>query len=185
MSAQSFVNQMAPYALEAQNATGLNATLILAQWGNETGVGHLTSAFARRTWQPRGYRHHLRRGVGAAPTTGPPRQWGPGVHQLPQQQLTRYQAVKAIGPNKPQAHAVALGNSGWAAGGYNDGGGPGSSLIADMQSFQAPQGVAPANLSGATGGGQAQCRRASPEAAAAAPAIPPPVTHRHRAMPSA
>ena len=136
MSAQSFADQMAPYAIEAQNATGMNAGLVLAQWGNETGWG--TSYAFTHNFNPAGI------GITSDAVSG--QNYGSianGVQAYINflKGNSRYAPVLAIGPNNPQAQAVALGNSGWAAGGYNDGGGPGSSLLADMNSFQMPAGV--------------------------------------------
>ena len=53
----------------------------------------------------------------------------------------RYQSVMSA--QGAQAQAVALGNSGWAAGKYDNGSGPGSDLLASMGSINAPS--APAN----------------------------------------
>lgn len=137
--AQAFVDEMAPYAVAAQNATGINANVILAQWGNETGWG--TSSAFTKNFNPAGI------GITSSSVSG--QDYGSiegGVQAYINfvNDNSRYQAVKAAGVNNPQAQAVAFGNSGWAAGKYDDGGGPGSSLVADMQSFTAPTGVAPA-----------------------------------------
>lgn len=141
MSVQSFVDQMAPYALTAQNETGINANVILAQWANETANG--TSPAFVNDFNPAGI------GITSASVSG--QDYGSiagGVQAYINfvNDNSRYQAVKAAGVNNPQAQAVALGNSGWAAGGYNNGGGPGSDLIAGMSSFTTPAGITPANL---------------------------------------
>lgn len=141
----AFYNQMAPYALTAQQQTGINANLILAQWANETGDG--TSPAFTKDFNPAGI------GITGSGVTG--KNYGSiqgGVEAYINfiNDNPRYQAVKAAGENNPDAQAIALGNSGWAAGGYNDGSGPGSDLIKGMSNYTIPGTVAAAAVSGAT-----------------------------------
>lgn len=136
---QAFVNSMAPYAVAASKATGINANVILAQWGNETGWG--TSHAFKTNFNPAGI------GITGSGVAG--KNYGSiagGVQAYIDfvNNNSRYQKVKAAGVNNPQAQAIAFGNSGWAAGKYDNGSGPGSSLIADMNAFTAPSGVTPA-----------------------------------------
>lgn len=136
---QAFVNSMAPYAQAASKATGINANVILAQWGNETAWG--TSHAWKTNFNPAGI------GITGSGVAG--KNYGSvagGVQAYIDfvNNNSRYQMVKNAGINNPQAQAIAFGNSGWAFGKYDNGGGPGSSLIADMQSFTAPSGVTPA-----------------------------------------
>lgn len=136
---QAFANEMAPYAIAASQATGINANVILAQWGNETGWG------TSHAWTT----NHNPAGIGITGSGVAGKNYG-SIQGGVQAYInfvngnSRYKAVKAAGVNNPQAQAIAFGNSGWAAGKYDNGGGPGSSLIADMQAFNAPTGVAPA-----------------------------------------
>lgn len=121
---QQFINDYAPYAMQAQQATGINAQLILAEWGNEVAWG--------TDWAEKNNIGNVGvYGGGPNPSYGTIQQ---GVQAYINfiNSNSRYQAVKNAGVNNPQAQAVALGESGYASGGYNNGSGPGSSLIADM-----------------------------------------------------
>jgi hypothetical protein len=161
MSEQSFIAQMQPYAEEAAAATGFNADLILAQWGDETGWG--TSEAWTQRFNPAGIGIT---GTGVAGDNYGSVAGGVQAYINFVNNNSRYQAVKAADGSIEQ-QAVALGESGWAAGQYNAGGGPGSSLIEIMQgmgvnvnagvsAYQTPTGVANAPAAtGATGGGGA------------------------------
>jgi hypothetical protein len=154
----AFVNTYAPYAETAAAQTGLNAQLILAQWGNETNYGtHFTE----------------KNNIGNVGVYG----GGPnpsfatvadGVQAYINEINSPVMAsVKATAGQSLQAQAAALGASGYAGGHYNDGGGPGSSLLADSNviasaGFGATTSVPQANIAGA----------ASSSGAANAPATP-------------
>jgi hypothetical protein len=140
-SPQAFVNAMASYALAAQQATGINANVILAQWGNETAWG--TSTAWKDNFNIAGV------GITSAGVTGD--DYG-SVEAGVQAYInfindnSRYDLVKQAGVDDPQAQALAMGQSGYASGGYLAEGSDekGSALIQDMQSFTAPTGVTPA-----------------------------------------
>ena len=129
MSAQSdFIALMTPWAVSASQQTGIDANLIMAQWGIETGWG--TSYQWKTNYNPAG--------IGITSDAVQGQNYG-GIAGGVQAYInfvnnnSRYQAVKsAVGA---QAQAIAMGNSGWAASGYNDGGGPGSSLLSTMNSL--------------------------------------------------
>lgn len=135
---QDFANQMASYALAAQNATGINANLILAQWGNETAWG--TSPAFKNDFNVAGI------GITSSSVKGDNYgsiQGGVEAYINFINSNARYQKVKAAGANDPEQQALLMGQSGYADGGYLAKGSTvqGSALIADMQSFQAPTGV--------------------------------------------
>ena len=128
MGQSDFIAVMAPWAKYASAQTGLDANLIMAQWGNETSWG--TSYQWTTNYNPAGL------GI-----TGPEVQ-GQGfgsinggvnayIHWITDGGANnRY--YKVIHAGDATAQAVALGNSGWAAGQYNAGSGPGSSLLQIM-----------------------------------------------------
>lgn len=138
---QAFVNMMAPYAQEASQATGINANVILAQWGNETAWG--TSHAFTKNFNPAGIGIT---GSGVAGKNYGSIAGGVSAYIAFVNGNSRYQKVKAAGINDPAAQAYAFGQSGWAAGGYLAQGSnvKGSALIEDMQEFTAPTGVTPA-----------------------------------------
>ena len=119
---QSFVNTYAPYAQQAAAATGLNAQLILAQWGNETAYG---TDFAESN------------NIGNVGVySGGPNPSYPTVQAGVQAYINEInspamKSVKATAGQSIQAQAEALGKSGYAGSGYNAGSGPGSALLAD------------------------------------------------------
>lgn len=127
---KAFVSQMGGFAQQAQAATGINASVILAQWGNETGWG--SSPAWRDKFNPAGI--GITSDAVAGDSYGSP---AGGVKAYIDfvNNNSRYEMVKKAGVNNPDAQAVAFGNSGWAAGQYNNGGGPGSSLIANLGMF--------------------------------------------------
>ena len=128
MGQSDFIAVMAPWAKYASAQTGLDANLVMAQWGNETAWG--TSHQWTANYNPAGL------GI-----TGPEVQ-GQGfgsinggvnayIHWITDGGANnRY--YKVIHAGDATAQAVALGNSGWAAGQYNAGSGPGSSLLQIM-----------------------------------------------------
>jgi len=113
-----FAAQVLPYAQAAELATGVLVSVILAQWANETDwgtspawvVGHNPAGIS-----PGGVIARypsVRAGVSAYIATMFDPDYGP--------------VRAALGWN---AQAVALGRSPWAAGHYDNGDGPGSSLV--------------------------------------------------------
>lgn len=149
----AFFAEMAPYAVQASQATGLDARLILAQWANETANGSSTAWTNFFNPAGIGITDPSHTGANYNSIAGGVQAYINFVNDNP-----RYQAVKsAVGFD---AQAQALGASGWAAGGYNDGGGPGSSLIAaasevegPIQSAASSAGVNPNVVTNDTGGG--------------------------------
>jgi cell wall-associated NlpC family hydrolase len=139
---KAFVAQMAPWAQYASQQTGLDANLILSQWGNETGWG--TSHQWTANFNPAGI------GITSDAVQGQSFgsiQGGVQAYINFLNGNSRYGAVKAA--KGAQAQAIALGNSGWAAGKYDDGGGPGSSLLGNMAAIgNATNGVAAATFTG-------------------------------------
>lgn len=133
MSQQSFVAQMTPYAQYAAAATGINADLILAQWGNETAWG---SSYAEKN-------NVGNVGVyGGGPNPSfPTLDAGVGAYINFINGNSRYDSVRQA--TTIQAQAVALGASGYASGQYNDGSGPGSSLLSELQGMGVNVGAAP------------------------------------------
>lgn len=167
MSQQSFVAQMSPFAKEASAATGIDANVIMAQWGIETGWG------SSYQWT----QHFNPAGIGITGPSVQGQNYGSvqgGVQAYVDfiNNNSRYQAVKAA--QGPTAQAIAMGNSGWAASGYNSGGGNGSALLSTMSSLgvnvdqaQAAAGGVTANVAGS----------ATPNGAATATASASPTTN--------
>ena len=118
----SFVSEYASYAQQAAAATGLNAQLILAQWGNETNYG--------TQWAEKNNIGNVGvYGGGPNPSYGTIQQ---GVQAyINEINSPAMASVKATAGQSIEAQAAALGASGYAGGGYNDGSGPGSSLLQD------------------------------------------------------
>lgn len=126
MSAESaFVDEMTPYAEQASKATGVNELLILAQWGNETAWG--------QHWAEANNIGNV--GVYA----GGPNQSFPtlqaGVNAYITEMLSPVMAKVRAAPTL-QAQAIALGESGYAGGHYEDenNNGPGSALLDTINS---------------------------------------------------
>ena len=129
----AFANEMKPWAQMASQQTGLDPSVILAQWGNETGWG--TSYQWTRNFNPAGI------GITSDAVTG--EGYGSiagGVKAYIDffNGNSRYQAVKDA--NGAEAQAIALGNSGWAAGKYDNGSGPGSDLMATIPNLTSATG---------------------------------------------
>jgi len=125
MGQSDFVSLMAPWAKLASQQTGLDSNLIMAQWGNETGWG--TSYQWTHNYNPAGI------GITSDAVQGQGYgSIGGGVQAYVDfvKNNSRYQAV--IHAGDPTAQAIAMGNSGWAAGKYDSGSGPGSSLLSIM-----------------------------------------------------
>jgi hypothetical protein len=131
-----FASSMMSYAEQASAATGLDVGLIIAQWGNETAWG---TEFAEPnnignigvySGGPNYSYPTLAAGVQAY------------INFMNGGYMAKYKA-QWMGQSANE-QAVIIGSSGYAGGGYNDGGGPGSSLIADMQEAGVGgEGVAP------------------------------------------
>lgn len=122
-----FAAWMASYAQQASAATGLDPQLIIAQWGNETAWG---TEFAQSN------------NIGNVGVySGGPNPSYPTLEAGVQAYINEMNSP-AMAKAKTQwqgqdaaAQAAILGNSGYAGGGYNNGSGPGSDLIADMAAF--------------------------------------------------
>lgn len=116
------------YAARASVETGLWPSVILAQWGNETAWG--TSA----DWIEK----HNFAGVssGGVVVTYPNYTAGLAAY-IETMKLPRYDPVRAAHDEGPGAQCVALGQSGWAAGGYlaQDNAHPGSALTLEISDF--------------------------------------------------
>lgn len=126
MTPAQFVNTFLPEAQICAQGTGLNPCLFLAQWADETGWG-VSSAFS-----------NCRNLAGINPFNGYPDCQGyarfSSYTQSAQAEVEvlhngLYDGVLASAGQSFNSQASALGNSPWATGKYNDGGGPGSSLI--------------------------------------------------------
>ena len=126
MTPADFAHTYRPEAIEVETATGIEADVLLAQWGVETGWG---SAINNRNnlgnircfggWPCAGgfaQFASLNDFVSAAVQT-----WHNGYYAA---------VLAAVGP---AAQLRAIGASAWDAGHYNNGGGPGSSLLAACQ----------------------------------------------------
>jgi cell wall-associated NlpC family hydrolase len=127
----AFVTQMTPWAQYASSQTGLDPNLILAQWGNETGWGSSHQWTANFNPAGIGITSDAVAGQGFGSVKG-------GVDAYVNFLKTNSNYNQLLQTKGAQAQAVALGNSGWAAGKYDNGGGPGSSLLADMAGINAP-----------------------------------------------
>lgn len=150
---KTFVSQMGGYAQQAEAATGINASVILAQWGNETGWGSSSAWLNNFNPAGIGITSDAVAGASYGSPAGGVKAYIDFVNNNP-----RYQMVKNAGVNNPNAQAVAFGESGWAAGQYNDGGGPGSSLISNLSMFTptgataTPAATTPTQAGGNSGG---------------------------------
>lgn len=126
----AFVNLMAPYAKLASSQVGWDSNLILAQWACETGWG---SSYQWKTnFNPAGLNitSDASMGSGYGSVAGGVKAW---VDFILGDKAGYYNGVKAaVGP---AAQAVALGNSPWAAGKYDAGTGPGSTLLSILSSL--------------------------------------------------
>ncbi len=126
LSAQdkAFITQMAPYAKYAASQTGWDGNLILAQWACETGWG-TSSAWTQR-FNPAGLNitSDAVSGDSYGSVQGGVKAY---IDFINGDTAGYYKAVKSA--STPAAAAVALGNSPWAGGHYNNGNGPGSTLL--------------------------------------------------------
>ncbi len=136
---RAFISYTLPYARQASQQTGWPVSMILAQWGLETG------------WRTRSYTGYNWGNVGAFP--GAPMIGGvnsPGspaafaYADTPAQGVAEYVHVAHLGyywnvgraaSNGADAAARALGQSPWDWGHYTNHGDPGSSLISIMRVF--------------------------------------------------
>ncbi|HLY84816.1 MAG TPA: glucosaminidase domain-containing protein [Acidimicrobiales bacterium] len=127
MTVQSFIADVAPDAAIASARTGLPESVILAQWGNETGWG------TSDAW----LRGHNYAGVSPGGSVGyyPDRASGLAAY-ISTMMLPYYNSVRSAGTN-PTTVAEALGASPWAAGRYlnGKGGGPGSALVDEISAY--------------------------------------------------
>lgn len=166
----AFIAQMAPWAQAASSATGWNASLILAQWANETAWGTA-------------YSEPNNPGNIGVYSGGPHYSWSTMADGVAAYinyiNTSPYLAhVAAAGKDNYASQAYQLGISGWASGQYNNGGGPGSSLLGEQNLM--PSGVnaaslAGANLSAAPAGAQTGGGMTAAEYAALAPLASDPV----------
>ncbi len=141
------MDEMFVYAIQASEATGVNAQLIMAQWGNETDWGQHFAA-ANNVGNVGVY------SGGPNPTFNTIEQ---GVQAYINTMLQPDYATVRSAPNL-QAQAIALGESPWAGGHYNNGSGPGSDLLGILHGMGANV-AAPSSpgtgVTAGTGGGSA------------------------------
>ena len=121
MTVQNFVNQMEPWAKWQHEHGGLLPEVALAQWGCETAWG--TSEAWLHGWNP----------AGISPE-GHIAKYATVLEGMEAYVATvnngYYTAVKEAAARGPIAQAIALGESPWAGGHYNNGSGDGSTLVA-------------------------------------------------------
>ena len=136
---RAFINYTLPYARQASKQTGWPVSVILAQWGLETG------------WRTRTYTGYNWGNCGAMPNQpmvgGINKPGSPAAFSYaysPSQgvaeyvhvaHLSYYRNVASASRNGADAAARALGQSPWDWGHYTNRGSPGSSLISIMRVF--------------------------------------------------
>ncbi len=140
MTPQEFVDKYLPIAEQVQSRLGFNSPkLFLAQWALETGWG--SSSLCTQYNNLAGINYN---GVACYRAPG-----GFAGYQNLTNFVTGYlhvitldgwgyPAVLATKDGPFEEQCIALGKSDWAASHYNDGGGPGSSLIATGNSITVP-----------------------------------------------
>jgi hypothetical protein len=118
----AFVNEYAPYAETAAQATGLNAQLILAEWGNEVAYG--------TAWSEKNNIGNI--GVYSGGPNPSYATIGEGV-QAYINEIKSIPSIMATAGQSLAAQAEAIGNSPYASGHYLATGSnvPGSALIQD------------------------------------------------------
>ena len=120
----NFFTTALPYAKKASVATGVLTSVILAQWADETTYG------TSDDWTVKHNPGNVSPGGNVA--TYPSLDAGVNAYILTMNGGL-YQAVKgAVGW---RAQCIALGQSPWASGHYDDGSGPGSALVAIVTQF--------------------------------------------------
>ena len=136
-----FAAWMTQYAQQASAATGLDVGVIIAQWGNETAWG---TQFAEQN-------NIGNVGVyGGGPNPSyPTLEAGVQAYINEMNSPAMAKAKAQWQGQSPQQQAVILGNSGYAGGGYNNGSGPGSDLVADMAAFGGSTMTAASNMTSA------------------------------------
>jgi hypothetical protein len=144
MTPQDFVNEVLAQAQRGKGATGLEVSVILAQWANETGWG--SSDFFSQGHNPAGI------SPGGNVAAYPSLEAGVDAW-ISTMELSYYNGVRAA--EGRQAQAVALGESPWAGSHYDNGNGPGSMLIEiiNENSLWLYDGAAPAPGPGPQPGG--------------------------------
>lgn len=108
-----------PYAQQANQATGVCVSVILAQWGDETGYGG-------PDWSPNNNPGNVGSYDGQPVNSFPTLQAGVNAY-ISTMLLSYYIGVRTAVGWRNQSQQLGL--SPWASGHYNDGGGPGSALI--------------------------------------------------------
>lgn len=139
----AFIDEYSSYADQASQATGINNLLILAQWANETNYG--TQFSEKNNIGNIGVY-----GGGPNPSYATPEAGVQAYINFMMQ--PRYAPVRDA--KTADAQAVALGESGYASGQYNDGGGPGSSLIAALNGGTVGTSNGAVGSTGNTGAGE-------------------------------
>jgi hypothetical protein len=126
-----FVNGFRPQAAEVAAGTGLRPEAFLVQWGVETNWGNAinnANNLGNIRCSPTTFCQYanLAEFCAAAVAT-----WHNG----------EYPEVLAVAGQSLKAQLLAIGNSKWDAGRYNNGGGPGSSLLAAAQQLNLLRGA--------------------------------------------
>lgn len=137
MSATSFKNLVWPYCQQVAAATGLSPCLFLCQWAVETGSGSCTNC-------PPAQGCFNYAGINGSGCGGYQRY--SSLSAFAQGEIATlnnglYHGVLAAAGAPLHTQMIALGNSPWAGGHYNDGGGPGSSLWSTWNSEFAGMGL--------------------------------------------
>lgn len=165
----AFVNEYAPYAETAAQATGLNAQLILAEWGNEVAYG--------TAWSEKNNIGNI--GVYSGGPNPSYATIGEGV-QAYINEIKSIPSIMATAGQSLAAQAEAIGNSPYASGHYLATGSnvPGSALIQDANviasaGFGTASSVPPASLAVAGSASSSGAGGTAATAAAATPAATP------------
>lgn len=138
MDPETFFSAALPWARVASRLTAVNVSVVLAQWADETGYGG-------PDWSPRNNPGNVGDTEAGGQVVYPT--LAAGVEAYVRTMLLPYYVdVRGWGPTPAEADASAvnLGKSPWAAGHYNNGGGPGSALLAIMGGYDLYQYDVPA-----------------------------------------
>lgn len=138
MDPETFFATALPWARIASRLTGVNVSVVLAQWADETGYGG-------PDWSPDNNPGNVGNTEHGGQVTYPTLAAGVTAY-VRTMLLPYYVDVRGWGPTPAEvdASAVNLGKSPWAAGHYDNGHGPGSALLAIMGQFDLYQYDVPA-----------------------------------------
>lgn len=128
-TSDEFIALVLPYVRQAGAALDWWPSVILAQWADETDWGNSPAWINRKN--PAGI------DITSSSVAGPdfPTYEAATLAYIEFAKGSNYRPVTAAFPRGAQNQAIALGNSPWSAARYNNGGGPGSSLLAFMADY--------------------------------------------------